>query len=472
MPITRRIQKIGNSRGVILTGDMLAHLGVEDQVAITFEAGRIVLSAPPPGTRLAPGRNRQSKADAVRSTFTQYEGALQRLAEVPGAAPAGENCDLLIRADRVFCPATRLDGPGAVAITGERIAAVGPDLTLAARRTLDFPDALLLPGLVDFHAHPDRGPSRFGVDPDLHLLPFGTTTVLSQGDAGAANAAAYHRDVIATSHVRVRLALNLAAHGEAASGGCFEDLAEADVDACVAAVEAGGAAVWGIAVNTSVPSCGRTDPREVLRRGIEAAERTGRPLLFGSRRHPDWPLSDQLSWLRPGDVVTYCFSPDPDGLLAGDRVRDEVWEAQARGVRFDVGHGMASFSFRVAEAAVAQGFRPDTISTDFYRRHLGETPRHDLPRTLSKLIACGMTETEAFTRATAAPAAVLGLEDEAGTLAPGALADLALLRWNEKALPLRDTCGEERTGGCWEPVLTVRRGQLYYYPDSGDPGSD
>jgi antitoxin component of MazEF toxin-antitoxin module len=85
MPIIRRIQKIGNSKGVILTGDMLAHLGVEDLVAVTYEADRIVLSAPTPGAKLTPGRNRQSREDAMRSTFSQYEGALQRLADAPGS---------------------------------------------------------------------------------------------------------------------------------------------------------------------------------------------------------------------------------------------------------------------------------------------------------------------------------------------------------------------------------------------------
>jgi len=370
-------------------------------------------------------------------------------------------CELLITAGRVFCPRSSLNGPGGVAVTNGRIAASGAFSGIRAERQLDFPDCLLLPGLVDFHSHPDQNGSRFGVAPDLHLLPFGTTTAMSQGDAGAANWDAYRAGVLEPSRTRLRMALNLARHGEATNGcGCLEDLAEADVEACVAAVLRGGETVWGIAVNTSIPTCGSTDPREVLRRGLEVAERTGMPLLFGSRRAPDWPLAEQLPLLRPGDVVTYCFSPDPDGLLAGDQVREEVWEAQARGVRFDVGHGMGSFSFRVAEAAIRQGFLPDTISTDLYRRHLDQLPRHDLPRVMSKLLACGMPEADAFVRITAIPAALLDLKEQIGSLAAGSCADLALLRRTAMAAPLRDTLGEERTAGCWEPVLTVQAGAL------------
>lgn len=371
--------------------------------------------------------------------------------------------DLLIRAGRVVCPATGLDGPGAVAIRGDRIAATGRDVRGVARDVLDFPEGLLLPGLVDMHAHPAREASKYGVDPDLHLLPYGTTTVLSQGDAGALGWPRYRDRVIAASRTRVRLAINLSARGESMAGGCFERWEDVDVAACVRAVEDGGDAIWGIAVNIGRNACGGTDPRAVMRQAVVAAERTGRPLLFGSRRDPDWPLPEQLAWLRPGDVFTYCLTGQPEGILEdgeGGRVRDAVWEARERGVLFDAAHGMASFSFEVAERAMAQGFLPDTISTDYYRRHVGAVPPHHLPRTLSKLIAAGMPEREAWSRVTARPAALLGLSGEVGTLAPGACADLAVLAWDPSAGPLRDVTGAERQGGSWEPILTVRAGSI------------
>ncbi len=380
--------------------------------------------------------------------------------------------DLVIHAGRVICPATGLDGPGAVAIVGDRIAAAGPRVDGPAHEVLRLPDAVVLPGLVDLHAHPARGESRYGVDPDLHLLPYGTTTVLAQGEAGALNLARYLDTVIERSRTRVRLAINLSRRGEATDGGCCEAREDVDGAACAAAVRAvarnDGRAIWGIAVNVSRNTCGRTDPRAVMAEGLAAAGETGLPLLFGARRDDDWSFAEQLALLRAGDVLTYCFSDCPEGLLAGDRIRDEAWAARERGVLFDVGHGMASFSFRVAEQAMAEGFLPDAISTDRYRRHLGLSPRHDLPRTLSKLLAVGMTERDAFARVTARPAAILGLGGEAGTLAPGACADLAALAWNPGAPPLRDTSGAERPGGVWEPVLTVRAGAVIRLP-TDDP---
>ena len=43
----------------------------------------------------------------------------------------------------------------------------------------------MLPDLIDLHAHPANSGSVFGVPPDEHIVSHGTTTVLSQGDAGA-----------------------------------------------------------------------------------------------------------------------------------------------------------------------------------------------------------------------------------------------------------------------------------------------
>ena len=139
-----------------------------------------------------------------------------------------------------------------------------------------------------------------------------------------------------------------------------------------------------------------------------------------------------------------------------------VREARRRGVLFDVGHGMASFSFPIAEAAIGEGFWPDTISSDQYRRHVGSRPQHDLAHTVSKVIAAGMPEREAFRRATLRPAEVLGLDAEIGSLRAGTCADLAVLEQAAAgdAVPLHDVDGVERHGVRWVPRLTVRAGSL------------
>lgn len=372
----------------------------------------------------------------------------------------GEVLTLLIRARRIVCHRSGHDGPGTVAIRSGRIVAAGANADEGAELTLSFPDGLLLPGLIDLHAHPARSGSKYGVDPDVEFLPQGVTTVLSQGDAGADNWPAYRRETIDASRTRVRLAINLSRHGAPPGGPCFRDTDCIDVEACTRAIEDGGESIWGIAVNLSRASCA-TDPQFVLRSGLEVAERTGKPLLFGLREPGEWPIADQLALLRPGDVVTYIFRDREWSLVGPDgHVRPDVRAARERGVLFDGCHGLSSFSFPVAEAMIGDGFYPDTISTDQYRAHLGSDPPHSLPRMMSKLLAAGMPQRKVFERVGPRPAAILGLRDEIGSLTPGSCADLTVLAWNDAAAPLVDCRGEARPGGCWESVLVVRAGRI------------
>ncbi len=367
---------------------------------------------------------------------------------------------MTITAGRVFCADTGLDGPGGVEVQGGRIVASGLDVAKASDDSLDFPDGLLLPGLVDLHAHPGLPNWRFGIDPDTEILPRGTTTVLSQGDAGAQTWSVFLRTFIEGSQTRVKLAISPSVKGELEDRGCFINLQEVDVEACVATIEEGGEHIWGVAANLTARACGDNDPREVMRRTLEIAERTGRPILYGPRREPsDWPLAEQLALLRPGDVLTYCFQSDAESIVADGKVVDEAWEARERGVLFDVGHGKGTDDMGVGPDAIADGFLPDTISSDVYNNHLGWDPPHDLARTLSRMIAIGVPENEALTRATLLPAEVLGMAGQIGTLAPGADADLTVMRWSDP-VPLALVGGAVRSGPCLEPALTVRAGRV------------
>ena len=198
---------------------------------------------------------------------------------------------LTITAGRVFCADIGLDGLGGVEVKDGTIVASGTDVTKASEGSLDFPDGVLLPGLVDLHAHPGLPDWRFGIDPDIEILPRGTTTVLSQGDAGAHTWPVFLKTFIEGSQTRVKLAISPSVKGELEDRGCFINLHEVDVEA-----------------NLTAKACGDNDPREVMRRTLEIAERTGRPILYGPRREPsDWPLAEQLALLRPGDVLTYCL---------------------------------------------------------------------------------------------------------------------------------------------------------------------
>jgi dihydroorotase len=128
-------------------------------------------------------------------------------------------------------------------------------------------------------------------------------------------------------------------------------------------------------------------------------------------------------------------------------------------VLFDVGHGAGSFGYRVARAALAQGFPPDTVSSDLHAHNVAG-PVYDQATTLSKLLHCGMSLADVVRAATAAPAAAIRRSGEVGSLAPGAAADLTgfELRPGEWALP--DGTGEtEMVETLIVPRLVVRAGR-------------
>src|SRR5262249_7946008 len=132
------------------------------------------------------------------------------------------------------------------------------------------------------------------------------------------------------------------------------------------------------------------------------------------------PETDQvMELMRSGDVVTHCYNGHTLGLLdAQGRIRPSVREARARGVVFDVGHGLGSFNFAAAKKCLDAGFVADTISTDIYNQNIGG-PVYDMPTTMSKLLYLGMSFDDVLLRTTASPARIIGRIEGLGTLRPG-----------------------------------------------------
>src|SRR5437762_4681847 len=91
--------------------------------------------------------------------------------------------DQLLRGGRVICPASSIDGIRDVAIRNGKIAAVQSDiLPTSAREVIDVTGKLVLPGLIDTHAHVYQYVTgRFGMNADMVGVQSGVTTLVDQG---------------------------------------------------------------------------------------------------------------------------------------------------------------------------------------------------------------------------------------------------------------------------------------------------
>jgi dihydroorotase len=363
-----------------------------------------------------------------------------------------------------------------LAISGGKIAALEPTLRDAsADRSLDVSGKLVLPGLIDFHTHVYWGGTPLGVDPDALAPMSGVTTWIDAGSAGAGNAEGLIRHIVERSQLTIKFFLHVSyigllpvGHTDLRFGELF-DHRLADARACLREIENHREHIVGIKARLGHTSTG-PNSMDSLRVARSLGDATGLPLMIHVSEPPPL-LSDVLAHLREGDIVTHCFTPGMMGIL--DRhgeVLPAVWEARERGVLFDVAHGAGSFSFKVAEAALGQGFEPDIISSDLHAYNV-DGPTFDLLTTAAKFQAMGMSFDEVLGRCTAVPARVLG-DDRKGRIEVGADADILVARREPDPLVLGDAKGEIRhleerlsvdatiaRGKVLEPVSGTRQGK-------------
>ncbi len=405
--------------------------------------------------------------------------SLAALGALPAAALAAmgpnDKFDLLVRNANVLDPSQGLSGRRDIGIRYGVIEAIEASIAGdRAQRVMDVGGKLVTPGLIDLHAHTYAFGSAIGIPADELTAHQCTTTVVSAGDAGANNLAAFRRFVVPGSRTRQFAFVHIAVAGLA--GFPVPELYNIDyaqVDAAARAVAENADFVLGVKVRMSENVIARHGV-EPLKRAIQACERSGVPakVLCHIGGVADRALMSQiLDLLRPGDILTHCYSGAPN--IAGDatnivqdgKLLPAALAAKRRGVVFDVGHGGGSFDYTIAEAAIAQGCGPDTISSDIHV-FSGNTPGMPyLPWVMSKFIGMGFTLEQVVSMATTAPARVIGRVPKLGTLQIGAPADLSILEIVEGAVSFVDTRNNKRDGKVHlRPAGTVVAGVAFGRP--------
>ncbi len=358
------------------------------------------------------------------------------------------NYDLIVRGGRVIDPSQDLDGVRDVAFAGGKVAAVGPSLQAGpATDVRDASGLIVTPGLIDLHTHVYWGGTSLGIDAEEFCRMSGVTTAVDTGSAGPGNFMGFRRHVIEKSDVRILAYLHVSHAGvygfsKRVMVGESEEIRLLNPAGAVEVASENRDVIVGIKVRVGLRSSG-TQGLNALGIAIQAAEEAGMPLMC----HLDQPLpsyDEVLERLRPGDILTHAFRPFPNSpATAQGTVRASVLEARARGVLFDIGHGQASFSFKTARAMIANGFYPDTISSDVHALCING-PAFDQVTTLSKFLLLGLSLPEVIKMSTVNAAHALG-RPELGTLKPGSPGDATLLSLREGEFEFVDVVGERLT---------------------------
>jgi dihydroorotase len=367
----------------------------------------------------------------------EFLNAAAALVAVPSPLQTRPVYDVVVRNGRVIDPSARLDGVMDVGIRDGRIASVQPTITGLAAAIVDARGRLVTPGLVDIHAH------LSAEMPPSHCLTTGVTAIADAGSAGADTIDALLAAIEGAPN-RVRVLLNLARPGLGGKGELL-DFANADVAAARRVVEAHRDEIVGIKARLSRTVVGDRDA-EAIARAHEVTIPLKLPLMVHVGQTAS-PLPVLLARLRPGDIVTHVYAPPPNGILdTRGRLFPEVLDARRRGILFDVGNGRnGHITWDVAERALAQGFLPDTISSDLTAP--GRTDRvFDFPTVLSKFLLLGMSLSQVIACATTQAAAALPPFNGLGTLRVGAPADVAVFELRVGAFEFVDNLNVKRVG--------------------------
>lgn len=350
------------------------------------------------------------------------------------ATAFSQDFDILIKGGHVIDAKNNINSIMDVAITDGKIAKVSSNISADnAKKTINAKGLLVTPGLLDIHGHNFFGTVRkaylsnsfSSLPPDGFTFRSGVTTIVDVGGAGWKNFETFKEQTIDQSKTRVLSFLNIV--GSGMKGGSVEqNVADMDPEATAKKAKQYPGIIVGVKLaHYSGPNW---EPTE---RAVKAGVLGDIPVMIdfgGSDPHLNMKTL-LLEKLRPGDIFTHCYANVKGRTALVDekgKVRPYVFEAQKKGIVFDVGHGGGSFVFSQAVPATKQGFWPNSISTDLHTGSMNAGMK-DITNIMSKFLNMDMPLYEVIKSVTWSPAQYIKRTD-LGHLSVGAVADIALLK--------------------------------------------
>lgn len=361
-----------------------------------------------------------------------------------------------------------VSGSSRSAVSGSSRSAAG-----GSTEILDISGCLVLPGLIDFHAHAAGTVIPLAVKPDEAGVDTGVSAVCDAGSCGWLNFDAFHEYVIPQAVTKVFALLHLSPFGEAVLPEVGYSLF--DQSRILDVIERYRDVIRGIKMRYIAETITDRD-FDVLEHAVLIARTSGLPLVVHTGFADRKGISDRdlraagerlLKVLEKGDVITHCFTGKPGGIVADMSLRPALEDAVSRGVQLDAAPGRSHMNFSTARRALVEGIFPDLIGTDVVRisptdplRKAYQAHFYNIAMVMNKLTALGMPLEKTAATATCNPAAVLGTGSTAGRIVPGLPADLTVLDMVEGDFLLSDGADGNlaETGMVLVPRMVIQAG--------------
>lgn len=357
-----------------------------------------------------------------------------------------------------------------IGIVGNRIVDVHT-ADSQAETVIDAAGCIVLPGLIDFHAHVFHGGTAISVNPDVLCLPNGVTSVVDAGSSGWVNYKLFRNSVIHTAQTRIKSYLNVVNVGLSTLGGgptgYLENTnpANYNVEKISQTLNENRDNILGLKLRYSQDiATGRNFSSDPFYAAVALA-RELKTTLCVHVTDSRLPADELIGHFRTDDIYAHCFHGTGNAILKeSGEVFPAIKEAKARGVIFDCSNGVAHFDFTVARNAMEQGFNPDIISTDLTLRNSLRTDKvFSLLFIMSKYLNMGMSFFDVVRAVTRTPARLMKMEGQIGTLAPGAFADIAIVKLRKEKIVFEDTKGAQLAGDRYiDNCATISNGQIVY----------
>ena len=315
-------------------------------------------------------------------------------------------------------------------------------------------------GWIDDHVHCYEKMDLYYDYPDEIGVSKGVTTIIDAGTTGAGNISDFYQ-ISKNLKTNIFALLNISNQGIIKQNE-LSDLSTINEEAVNHVISKYPQFIVGIKARMSKSVVGSNDIKPLQLAKKIQTKNNNLPLMVHIGSEPP-KLSEILSYLDKGDILTHCFNGKSNGILnqLTKSIKKCAWDAYEKGIIFDIGHGTDSFNFEVAEIAMKEGLKANSISTDIYIRNRLNGPVFDLSTTMEKLRAIGYSWEEIIEKVTKTPADNFQLKNK-GYLLEGFDADMTIFEFVNKKKILVDSNGVRRTTNQQiQPIKTIIGGKVY-----------